>query len=1103
MGREQPGRIRSIALTQQQRAVVERITTRLDEAAAAIEQRRARVRDAKERFRERDLSTATRVLPLAAPPGFADVDQERRERALLINGSRGEGKTTVLMKLIDAWNQHAFNSGDRDAPRTRKKGRPDPTVVSQPADVFVVALPMLDLPAMPRGADVPLASLVVNCFAALVNEMIERDATSKCDHRGSAPRDGLRERWEWLHRSLASKYSHASKRHGGDLLQHARELQDDTRRVYEIDDRFRLFVDALSDAVERSFDTEAKPAVFVIAIDDLDLAAEATPALLDVLRVFQHPAVFFLMTGDRANLHRGLRSADSLKALFYESEMTRSLEVARPLEWAQLASDIIERVFPQHSVFHLEPTPLSERLDLKWGDSPQTVRELFVELGKKAGIALFERLKDKGVAAERRVEDALPTRMRHLVNLCHRLSAMDEATAGEIAYEFWRSALSAYGVEFMGEQFALFSLVPGEDRKRTLKVAPRSSHIATRSESTRMVEVSRPHRRFQLSTKRAALSDAFAYDDATDVGRTLNGVAEVVIEIAVTTTPTPTASGNRSSVLGASDALDPVFVRSFYRRESFEYEYTWPLPDWRPETVLVLRQRWSAWMSAPRLLEVVRDARLSVVELFLFALLSVSELSDKWPGLQQLDAATGSRAVFRSEIQQLRDQVWRDLETIVQSPEQTTPMRRWLLERLPVLFSTVGWDESVRIPALGFWKSALKAAGFSSARAEHDRVLSREPVAKTGAGESPSSGGIWESFDHFDESGEPSLLRRPLALDPRVQHPLQLHSVEQYLAIQGRELIVRALDNPATRDRWLRSLESMSLMEPFEATIEELRALRAVVTGGLTNAPEMTAQTHVDRLRSRGSVLAGWLIGNDTEVGAVFSASPDPNNVAVLVDELISDLHFDAGRFGVPASGTVSEWPGVRSQGRALWFAPALGTETDWLLLAEGWNRYRLFGPRRQLLPALGAWLHLCHSIFLSRRHSEEVMSIANGTQDAARKALESVVLSVNPMLASYRAKQWASFVQVIPLFACPDAGLDPAEARLLLEWLQSAGMNLDEPEIRTAVLNAHAQLYGAHSAKIALATRKLASGTHPWDKLFSADRPSEDEPASSRTNKP
>jgi hypothetical protein len=428
---ESKGRIRTMTLTRPQWEVAEKIRQRLEDATPWIEARNERVRAARTRY-ERPLSSATRVLPLEAPPGFADVDQERLDRAVLIDGHRGEGKTSVLMKLLDTWNQEALRAlrGDpplrapkkkpksaKDSARDSRESREDFTV-TLPERVFVVSLPTLDLPAMPRGQDVPLASLVLNCFSSLVAELVDdarRSGRGPSDHgsshsqserhdRDDRATEPLRECWDWLHRSLASKYAHASKRSKDDLLQYAREVQDDTRRVYEIDDRFRLFIDALSAAVQRYFRTDKLP-VFVVAIDDLDLAAHATIDLLDVLRVFQHPAVFFLMTGDYENLHRCVRNAPSMQALFNANDGEREVKFGR----SALASDVIERIFPRDNVCKLTPPTLDERLGVRWRDD-RTVRDLLVDLGPT--VPLFASVAKNDERAKQRISRALPSQLR-------------------------------------------------------------------------------------------------------------------------------------------------------------------------------------------------------------------------------------------------------------------------------------------------------------------------------------------------------------------------------------------------------------------------------------------------------------------------------------------------------------------------------------------------------------------------------------------------------------------------------------------------------------------------------------------------------------------
>ncbi len=1016
------GRIRSLKLTGPQWDVAEAIRQRLEDAAPWITARNERLESARERY-HRPLSSATRVLPLDAPPGFADVDQERYDRALLIDGHRGEGKTSVLMKMLDTWNLHALSRLDRqrspvDRAKKKAKSKARDGSVQLPEGVFVVPLPTLDLPAMPRGHDVPLASLVLNCFSSLVSELVDdrrKHSVPSREREPEAAPESLRDRWDWLHRSLASKYSHASKRQRDDALQHARELQDDTRRVYEIDDRFRLFIDTLSDEVKRRFGLDAELPVFVIAIDDLDLAAHATTDLLDVLRVFQHPAVYFVMTGDYENLHRCVRNAPSMLSLF--SNLPTEADDYR-FGRSALASDIVERIFPRHNVLRLESPKLDERLTVEWSRGQQ-VGPLLKKLAKRVPLL--------GGAAESsdgeqlgRLGLVLPTRLRRLVNLCERLSALAEDDrddiAVEVAHEFWRAALAERGLEYpKGIIRELF------ERRVDKHGNPRLTVTELRADSLPgegALVIERAGKRFELSRLARPVKPLLLVNSEGNAAHPeLLPVASLVLEMS--------ARGVEPEIDGLPHFFNRSLVRTTFLRERTVYQLDWPLPAMTVEVFERLRRTWTAWLNHAYIATAITDGKLSVIELYVLALGWVIDgAGGAWVDLVVALAAADSRASAMLVLHDLRERAWKRLYSEFSQTRHKGPLKSWASTTLMSLCTERGWDTATSDAGVSVLREIARSNFRSSAEFMNTGTLLVRPGFTWTQQSVYLLNDGWEVNEGIVAEGEKpyNLFDRVVSVKAGRGAPLESMTIAKYLDIDVRRSLRDKLSELMQRRVVMMKVAAL----PQEVGIRALLAELSVFAGYMDEkvnplSPELPAdfKAAVDR----GPAPDAGALARLKDASGYYNWPAHAPFWALMTDIWIDSGLIDPPLLDFPVPGLL-RWDGVQPS----WVVPAFQTVYDQQLLAQAWQNG--LGSHSTRIDALFLLVTIVDQVWSSRM--AEVYS--SGTR---RVPVSSFVRALRDMemrrveVNSERSDSFGAFLGYLPVFAHPSLGLSLDEREL------------------------------------------------------------------------
>lgn len=376
------------------------------------------------------------------PDVLCQLDDDRFNQVVLIDGERGTGKTTVLLSVLRFWNENLK------------------------AGIFPVGI--IDLQPLPKSTTLLLH---VASQLARVVERLEIE-------RGEPPNDGgrryennelaSRTAWRELLRAVAAGWGAGvqSRRATLDVESYALELEDAERRRLDVPSRFREFVNRLVDDFNEYSPVRGTKVCFVVAIDDADMNPVRCFELLNVVRILWHPHIIFAMTGD-LKLFRHLAANHFLSQMKVADHDVSSSEFALA---EKLGRQFIEKVVPlRHRARSLEMAP-----DMRFHRLRPELERVEVHQGYTLGDCFWD-CQD--------YVDALPKRFRSALTL--------EASWDEIRRDIGVEIPWAWVVWSLWKAAVQESMVPGVDGETLMTmISPhRDGGLAIRSGVPNQLEV--------------------------------------------------------------------------------------------------------------------------------------------------------------------------------------------------------------------------------------------------------------------------------------------------------------------------------------------------------------------------------------------------------------------------------------------------------------------------------------------------------------------------------------------------------------------------------------------------------------------------------------
>jgi hypothetical protein len=209
--------------------------------------------------------------PPEAP--MPDLDEQRVQRILVLDGERGTGKTAILLSLVRQWKE--------EQPRT------------------VLPVDLLDFDPRPSG--VGTYPWLLTAFRRLARWLDEQQASVL--PRPESGRWSLHSTWAEVYRKALLGWNRAGA--SGSREEQVADAREADAGWSELRAAWRQFVDKLIAAATKT-GILAEHGLLMLGIDDLDLNERQVRELLGALRLLSHPRLIVLITGHIARLERVL-----------------------------------------------------------------------------------------------------------------------------------------------------------------------------------------------------------------------------------------------------------------------------------------------------------------------------------------------------------------------------------------------------------------------------------------------------------------------------------------------------------------------------------------------------------------------------------------------------------------------------------------------------------------------------------------------------------------------------------------------------------------------------------------------------------------------------
>ncbi len=299
---------------------------------------------------------------------LAQVDERRHNTAVLIDGRRGDGKTTAMLWVLGylRLRHHELTHEPRNETsealrRALGEGwENDPIFTSTQ---LIIPLRELDLYPLADDSNVLLLLLLRLRRAAQGYE-------APPEHCGSREGSDFNKAWNAAERAAVARSPGAQRTNDIDL--DAWRIGSTLEQSIDAPAKVRDFIDAVVCAVMRGLGLKVPP-LFLVTVDDADMQPQLASSLLRTLRGFYHPNVAFLFTGD-SRLFLTVQTARFLEWLWADSKLPGDyayVDSAAPEETANhIATEIYERIIPPSHRRRVLPLTPKARLELEIMPSP-------------------------------------------------------------------------------------------------------------------------------------------------------------------------------------------------------------------------------------------------------------------------------------------------------------------------------------------------------------------------------------------------------------------------------------------------------------------------------------------------------------------------------------------------------------------------------------------------------------------------------------------------------------------------------------------------------------------------------------------------------------
>ena len=230
---------------------------------------------------------------------YLATTQNRHPRALLLDGGRGTGKTSLLLTLVKRWHQLPSGKDDKETKQTQLAWEERIKKLRNPADEedrktvirnltnypdHISVVRILDFDPLPPG--MPLIAGIVEAWRSLAKNY---DELSNLPEDYDVEDGLLMDHWHRLFRMAAVGWSPVSTARG--LIEQVLDREDQVQDWQNLDKHWQSFVHEVierSKRLKKDHTLEQDP-VFVIMIDDCDLQVGRIRELLPALRMLYHP----------------------------------------------------------------------------------------------------------------------------------------------------------------------------------------------------------------------------------------------------------------------------------------------------------------------------------------------------------------------------------------------------------------------------------------------------------------------------------------------------------------------------------------------------------------------------------------------------------------------------------------------------------------------------------------------------------------------------------------------------------------------------------------------------------------------------------------------